>query len=84
MPDRQRDQYGRPIYRHNEVPPVSDTFAVWRGLTVMPGPANRSNSVGGCHPKPPKRPYATCTSGWVRSGDWWLHCADCHDGWADR
>jgi hypothetical protein len=78
--ERAADKYGRPIYRDSEVPPVSDGFAVWRGLTVKPGPATPGNSVGGCHPSDGRRPYARCEHGWVRSGAWWLHCLDCHHG----
>lgn len=77
--DRPRDEYGRVLYEHDEIPPVSDQFAVWRGKVVRPGPATAGNSVGGCHPSDGRRPYATCTNGWVESGAWWLHCYDCHD-----
>lgn len=73
------DQYDRPIYTDDEVPPVHAGLSTWRGGVVKDYPPQPGNQVSGCHPTDPTRtPYATCTYGWVRSLDWWMHCADCH------
>ena len=73
------DQYGRPIYADHEVPPVDAGLSVWRGGITKDYPPDPGKQVSGCHPTTPgRRPYAECFHGWVRSLDWWLHCADCH------
>lgn len=80
---RPTDEHGRPIYRDNETPPADlDTIGWWRGAVVTPGPPTPGNSVSGAHPRPGAihsivRP-SRCENGWIRSGDWWLHCTDCH------
>jgi len=79
MSARERDEHGRPQYAAHEVPPIAVGLAVWQGNVTAAFPPYPGNQVAGCHPTDPARkPYATCTHGWVRSGDWWLHCADCH------
>lgn len=74
------DQYGRAIFTDGEVPPVDAGLAVWLGNVTAEYPPNPGNQVSDCHPPTVgrARPYATCFHGWVRSGHWWLHCADCH------
>ena len=70
------DEYGRPVYPVGDVPPADNQkIAVWRDRVVATGPSYSGNSVSGCHAE---RPYAPCVEGWVPSGAWWLHCADCH------
>lgn len=76
--DRPRDRHNRPMYLDHEIPPVDCGLAMWRGNVTAEHPPTPANSVSGCHPTDGRRPYATCEHGWVRSGDWWLHCTDCH------
>ena len=78
MSERSVDEYGRPIYRDSEVPPVDASMCMWMGNITTCHPPTPANSVGGCHPKNGHPSYATCFHGWVRSGAWWLHCSDCH------
>ena len=73
---RATDQYARPLYADNEIPPVDAGFSVWMGNVTKDYPPNPGNQVSGCHSG--RRFAATCFHGWVRSGSWWLHCADCH------
>lgn len=77
--NRERDRYGRAIFAAHEVPPVDAGLSLWRGGITKDYPPNPGNQVGGCHPtEKRRRPYAECFHGWVRSLDWWMHCADCH------
>jgi hypothetical protein len=77
--ERRVDKHGRAIYGEWETPPIDAYFAQWMGATVAGEAPYPGNQIGGCHPTDGRRPYATCIrGGWVRSGAWWLHCADCH------
>jgi hypothetical protein len=69
-PGRPRDQHGRPIYHWDECPPAHAGLAVWRNHVTAELPTSKGGYVGG-HPGGP------CQGGWVESGDWWLHCAEC-------
>jgi hypothetical protein len=73
-----RDEHDRIMWPDSVVPEVGAGFGVWQGNVVTPDLPYDGNSVSGCHPTDGSRPYATCTSGWVRSGAWWLHCSVCH------
>lgn len=72
--DRPRDEYDRAIYADHEVPPIDVGWAVWRGNVTMPDPPNPGNTTT-MHRDGAGRD--TCVGGWVRSGDWWLHCGFC-------
>lgn len=74
MGERKRDEYDRPLYADHEIPPISDEIAVWRGNVTAYGAPAASNTTT-MHLDSIGRD--TCVSGWVRSGDWWLHCGYC-------
>ena len=78
MTARTADEHGREFYTRGEVPPVDAGLAMWMGNVTADYPPNPANQVSGCHPGDGRKPYAECFRGWVRSGRWWLHCADCH------
>lgn len=68
MTERRRDKFGRAFYDDNEVPPATEPFAHWRGLVTHPDAVHT----------PPHMIHArACEAGWIRSGDWWLHCGHC-------
>ena len=65
---RETDQWGRPVYRDDEIPSPTDLFAVWRDRLTHPSevsmPAVRDHTF-------------VCVGGWIASGSWWLHCGRC-------
>ncbi len=74
MSERRRDKFGRAFYDDNEVPPATEPFAHWRGLVTHPDAV---------HTPPTILHDTQCSGGWVRSGDWWLHCGRCRPAAAD-
>lgn len=70
---RPTDEYDRPLYLDHETPPPLAAFAIWRGNVCAPDPGNPGRTVTPVH----SRRDLKCIGGWVRSGDWWLHCGDC-------
>lgn len=68
--ERARDKHGRPVYHWDECPPADAGLAVWRNKVTSELPLTKGEYVGG-HPGGP------CLGGWIESGDWWLHCAEC-------
>jgi hypothetical protein len=73
-PARPRDEYGRLLYADHEIPPISDELALWRGMVTVDGLPDASNTTT-MHRH--RSGYDPCVEGWVRSGDWWLHCGYC-------
>lgn len=62
------DQYNRPIYTDNEIPPADQGFAVWRGRITHPDAVATLLM---------KEHRVACVGGWIESGNWWLHCGVC-------
>jgi hypothetical protein len=71
MPDRRTDEYDRPIFGDGEVPPPDTRLGLWRGRITHPGAVTT--------PAPAEH-ARICVSGWIASGEWWLHCGRCRPG----
>lgn len=67
--EKRINKYGQEYvhYSDREIPPKTAGFAHWQGLI--------------CHPDAAHTPYldhdTKCYHGWIRSGEWWLHCGTC-------
>lgn len=71
--ERDRDEYGRAVFAHSEIPPATEHFAHWRGKLTSGYEPGRGSTV-----TPRQDEHARlCVGGWIPSGEWWLHCGVC-------
>lgn len=74
MSERRKDEYDRPIYADDEVPPPDAYFAQWRGRTCVGSAPYPGNTITPTDLPHGAYDHRRCVGGWFPSGEWWLHC----------